>query len=143
MYAGICTPKNNCVIIELVPDNLAKWESHNERGVIFTHKNPTVATHELKRMFIISVVRQLKKNVKNCHFLCPCLWTTLTRFWLFLTTYTPPLVNIVCERPPSRWHLINVKKDNFFVLAYELGDFQHVWACTSPKTRDFAILFAL
>ena len=45
----MCALKNNCVIIELVPDNLAKWESHNERGVIFAHNNPTVATHELKK----------------------------------------------------------------------------------------------
>ena len=65
----ICAWKNNCVIIELVPDNLAKWESHNERGVIFAHNNPTVATHELKRIFIISVVWQLNECEKDEFFL--------------------------------------------------------------------------
>ena len=28
--------------------------------------------------------------------------TMLTRFWLFLTTYLPHLVNVVCERPLRR-----------------------------------------
>ena len=49
IFKDLCVKKNNCVIIELVPDNLAKWESHNERGVIFAHNNPTVATQELKK----------------------------------------------------------------------------------------------